>query len=157
MVGILFYSRLQYYSEEQEHQKNANSTAGKLYPHIVAFISNQSTELESKISNISKPLRLSGLQSIVNNLNELLIEDNKENNKLNQTFNSRSIIFPSVINSCNLSVTYLNASENQLLRALNTIIVKPNPGRLGIRIKHIDLNLVLDNTHNINQARSALR
>ena len=96
--------------------KWSNPTAGSPYPHIVAFISNQSAELQSKISNIARPLETSNAQSVVKNLNELLVDDDEENNKTNQTFNSRSIIFPSVINSSNMSVTYLNASSNQLFK-----------------------------------------
>jgi plastocyanin len=168
--------------------KWSNPTAGAPYPHIVAFISNQSTELKSKISNITKQLQTSNLQSVISNLNKLTMENDNENNRTVQTFSARSIIFPSVINSSNLSVTYLNASENQLFKAaeynmtgnetfLNsgiiwaggvipgkfakinsfivtfmnpgtyhyqcliypdmkgTIIVKPNPGKLGIQIK----------------------
>ena len=37
--------------------KWSNPTAGKPHPHIVAFISNQSTELKSKISNITSTLQ----------------------------------------------------------------------------------------------------
>ena len=171
-----------------ETVKWSNPTAGKPYPHIVAFIGNQSTELTSKISNITMPLKSSDLQSVVTNLNKLIINDSEKNNETNQTFSSRSIIFPSVINSSNLSVTYLNSSGNQLFKGaqynmtgnetfLNsgliwaggvipdnfakinsftvtfmnpgthhyqcliypemkgTIIVKPNPGALGIVIK----------------------
>ena len=96
--------------------KWSNPTAGSPYPHIVAFISNQSAELQLKISNITRPLESSNAQSVVKNLNELFVDDHEENNKTNQTFNSRSIIFPSVINSSNMSVTYLNASSNQLFK-----------------------------------------
>jgi plastocyanin len=171
-----------------EAVKWSNPTAGAPYPHIVAFVSNQSTELNSKISNITKPLQSSNLQSVITNLNKLLVEDDKENNKSNPTFNSRSIVFPSVINSSDLSVIYLDASGNRLFKGAEynmtgnetlvnsgiiwaggvipakfakinsfivtfmnpgtyhyqcliypdmkgTIIVKPNPGKLGIHIK----------------------
>lgn len=52
--------------------KWTNPTAGKPYPHIVAFIGNHSIELKSKISNITKPLQSSNLQSVVTNLNKLI-------------------------------------------------------------------------------------
>jgi plastocyanin len=172
-----------------ETVKWSNPTAGSPYPHIVAFITNQSTELKSKISSITRPLHSSNLQSVISNLNKLLVEEDKRNNKLvNQTFNSRSIVFPSVINSSDHSVIYLNASANRLFNGAEynmsgdetfvnsgiiwaggvipsnfakinsfivtfinpatyhyqcliypdmkgTIIVKPNPGVLGIQIK----------------------
>lgn len=97
-----------------ETVKWSNPTAGAPYPHIVAFISNKSTEVQSKISKITKPVQASNsnLQYVINNLNKLLIDGEKENNKPKQNFNSRSIVFPSVINSSDLSVTYLNASAN---------------------------------------------
>lgn len=90
--------------------KWSNPIAGAPYPHIVVFIGNQSSDLASKISSITKPLHSSNGQSVIGNLKKLLIEDNNQNNKSNQTFSARSIIFPSVINTSNLSVTYLNAS-----------------------------------------------
>ena len=37
-----------------ETVKWSNPTAGKPYPHIVAFIGNQSSEIKSKISNITR-------------------------------------------------------------------------------------------------------
>ena len=90
--------------------KWSNPTAGAPYPHIVVFVSNQSAELESKISNITKPLHSSNGQSVVGNLNKLLIEDNNQNNKSNQTLSARSIVLPSVINTSSLVVKYLNAN-----------------------------------------------
>ena len=96
--------------------KWSNPTAGSPYPHIVAFISNQSAELQSKISEITRPLESSNAQSVVKNLNDLLVDDGDEDNKNNQTLSAKSIIFPSVINSSNMSVTYLNASSNQLFK-----------------------------------------
>jgi hypothetical protein len=96
--------------------KWSNPTRGGPYPHIVAFISNQSAELQLKISNITRPLESSNVQSVVKNLNELLVDGDDENNKYNQTLRAKSIIFPSVINSSNNSVTYLNTSSNQLFK-----------------------------------------
>jgi hypothetical protein len=55
-----------------ETVKWTNPTASKPYPHIVAFIGNNSIELKSKISNITKPLKSSNLQSVVTNLNKLI-------------------------------------------------------------------------------------
>lgn len=90
--------------------KWSNPTAGAPYPHIVVFVSNQSAELESKISSITKPLHSLNGQSVVGNLNKLLIEDKNQNNKTNQTFSARSIVLPSVINTSSLAVKYLNAN-----------------------------------------------
>ena len=96
--------------------KWSNPTAGKPHPHIVAFISNQSTELKSKISNITSTLQSSNLGSLISDLNKSMTEGNKEDGNNSQTFNGKSIILPSVINSSNLSVTYLNASGNPLFK-----------------------------------------
>lgn len=96
--------------------KWSNPTAGKPYPHIVAFIGNQSNELKSKISNISRTFQSSNLESLISNLNESISKDDKQTGNASQNFNGRSIIFPSLINSSNLSVTYLNASANQLFK-----------------------------------------
>ena len=99
-----------------ETVKWSNPTAGKPYPHIVAFIGNQSSEIKSKISNITRVFQSSNLESLISNLNKLVSKDNKQTGNASETFNGRSIIFPSLINSSSLSVTYLNASGNQLFR-----------------------------------------
>ena len=171
-----------------ETVKWSNPTAGHPYPHIVTFIGNKSTDLlKSKISNVTKTLRSSDLQSLISDLNKL-IESDIKNNKSSQTFNARSVIFPSVINSSRDIVSYLDPNGNQILKGaeynmtgeeaylnsgliwgggiipekfpkinsfmvtfLNpgtyhyqcliypdmkgTIVVKPNPGKMGIMIK----------------------
>jgi hypothetical protein len=98
-----------------EAVKWSNPTTGKPYPHIVAFIGNESTELKSKISNITGTFQSSNLDSLISSLNKLISKDDKTGNA-SQTFNGESIILPSLINSSNLSVTYLNASGNQLFK-----------------------------------------
>ena len=97
-----------------ETVKWSNPTAGKPYPHIVAFIGNQSTEIKSKISNITRTFQSSNLESLISYLNKSISKEDIQADNASQTFNERSIIFPSFINSSNLSVTYLNASGNQL-------------------------------------------
>ena len=99
-----------------ETVKWSNPTAGKPYPHIVAFIGNQSNELKSEISNITKTFQSSNLESLISNLNESISKDDKQTGNASQNFNRRSTIFPSLINSSNLSVIYLNASANQLFK-----------------------------------------
>ncbi len=99
-----------------ETVKWSNPTAGKPYPHIVTFIGNQSTELKSKISNITMTFQSSNLESLISNLNKSISKDDKQTGNASQTFNGGSIIFPSLVNSSNLSVTYLNASGNQLFK-----------------------------------------
>lgn len=171
-----------------ESVKWSNPTEGKPYPHTVTFIGNQSSEIKSKVSNITSEIQASDLQSLITKLSEVKALKNGDNNITDQTFDGRSIIFPSVINSSDFQVTYLNASENKLYKGaqynwtgneqyLNsglvwaggvipdgfpkinsfivefqepgtyhyrcliypemkgTIIVKPNPGRLGIQIQ----------------------
>ena len=56
------------------------------------------------------------MESLISNLNKSISKDGKQTGNASQTFKGRSIIFPSLINSSNLSVTYLNASGNQLFR-----------------------------------------
>jgi len=96
--------------------KWSNPTAGKPYPHTVTFISNESNTLESKISNITRTFQSSDLQSLVGNLNKLVTNDDGQKNNNTRTFDGTSIIFPSVINSSNFNVTYLNASGNALYK-----------------------------------------
>lgn len=175
-----------------ETVKWSNPTAGKPYPHIVVFTGNQSTELNAKLSNITETLRTSNAESIISDLNKLIGQDDNPKVESNQTFNMKSILFPSVINSSNLLVTYLNASGNSIYKGAQynvtgnetflssgliwaggfvpdgfakiysfsgtfpkvgtyhyqcllypemkgSIIVKPNPGRLGINLTDFKL------------------
>lgn len=169
-----------------ETVKWSNPTAGIPFPHMVTFVSNQSIEINSKILNITKSLQSSNPQDVISNLNKFVQHD-QENDNSNQSLSARSIVLPSVINSTDLKVTYLNPSGNNLYKGaeynytgnesfLNSgiiwaggvipdkfakinsfmvtfknpgtyyyqcliypemkgvIIVKPNPGRLGIQL-----------------------
>ncbi len=99
-----------------ETVKWTNPTAGRPYPHMVTFIGNQSNELRSKISNFTKTFQSPNLESLVNNLIKLVRKDGKENDESKQIFNARSIIFPSVIKTSGLAVSYLNPQGNQLFK-----------------------------------------
>lgn len=96
--------------------KWSNPIAGKPYPHTVTFIGNESNKLELKISNITRTLQSSDLQSLVSNLNKLVTNDNTQKGNNTRPFDGTSIIFPSVVNSSNFHVTYLNASGNELFK-----------------------------------------
>ena len=90
--------------------KWSNPTAGAPYPHIVTFLSNQSNELKFKITNFTLPLQSSNSQTVIDNLNKLISQDGN----FNRSFSARSLFFPSVINSTDYSVTFLNSSANPL-------------------------------------------
>jgi len=96
--------------------KWSNPTAGKPYPHTVTFIGNESTTVESKISNITRTFQSSDLQSLVSNLNKLVTNDDIQKSNNTRTFDGTSIIFPSLVNFSNFNVTYLNASGNDLFK-----------------------------------------
>jgi len=88
-----------------------NPTAGKPYPHMVIFIGNQSSALiKLKISNISRILQSTDLQSV--NFQSLISESKIKNANSNGGFDARSVIFPSLINSSGLNVSYLNPYGN---------------------------------------------
>jgi hypothetical protein len=95
--------------------KWSNPTAGPPHPHTVTFIGNQSfPALKSKISNITNTFRSNNSQSLISNLIKLNNNSEIENEKSYPSFNSISLLFPSVINSSDLVVSYLNPNGHQL-------------------------------------------
>jgi plastocyanin len=95
-----------------ETVKWSNPTAGAPYPHMVTFLSNQSNELKFKITNFTLTLQSSNSQTVIDNLNRLISQEDNSN----RSFSSRSIFFPSVMNSTDFSVTFLNSSANPLYK-----------------------------------------
>jgi hypothetical protein len=95
--------------------KWSNPTAGPPHPHTVTFIGNQSSPaLKSKISNITNTFRSNNSQSLISNLIKLNNNSGIENEKSYPSFSSKSLLFPSVINSSDLVVSYLNPNGHQL-------------------------------------------
>lgn len=95
--------------------KWSNPTAGPPHPHTVTFIGNQSSPaLKSKISNITNTFRSNNSQSLISNLIKLNNNSGIENEKSYPSFNSKSLLFPSVINTSDLVVSYLNPNGHQL-------------------------------------------
>jgi plastocyanin len=96
----------------------SNPTAGKPYPHMVTIIGNQSPPiLESKISNFSRILQTTDFQSVnfqqlSNNLNKFNSENTMHTANSTRGFNATSVLFPSVINSSGLKVSYLDPYGN---------------------------------------------
>lgn len=95
-----------------ETVKWSNPTAGAPYPHLVTFLSNQSNELKFRITNFTLPLQSSNSQTVIDNLNKLISQDGDSN----RSFSARSVLFPSVINSTDFSVKFLNSSANPLYK-----------------------------------------
>lgn len=95
----------------------SNPTAGKPYPHMVTIMGNQSPPiLESKISNLSRILQSTNFQSVnfqqINNNLSKFNSKNMDTANSTQGFNATSVLFPSVINSSNLNVSYLDPYGN---------------------------------------------
>jgi hypothetical protein len=79
--------------------KWSNPTAGPPHPHTVTFIGNQSSPaLKSKIANTTNTFRSNNSQSLISNLIKLNNNSEIENEKSYPSFNSISLLFPSVIN-----------------------------------------------------------
>ena len=94
--------------------KWSNPTAGQPYPHTVTFIGNErSPVLKSKISNITKTFQSNNLRSLISNLIKLSNSTLNENENRNVSFDVRSLVFPSVINSSDLAVSYLNPNGHE--------------------------------------------
>ena len=97
--------------------KWSNPTAGQPYPHTVTFIGNESSPvLKSKISNIPKTFQSNNLRSLISNLIKLSNSTLNENENRNVSFDVRSLVFPSVINSSDLAVSYLNPNGHELFK-----------------------------------------
>jgi hypothetical protein len=97
--------------------KWSNPTAGQPYPHTVTFIGNESSPLlKSKISNITKTFQSNNLQSLISKLMNLNNSTWNENENRNLSFDARSLIFPSVINSSDPVVSYLNHNGHDLFK-----------------------------------------
>ncbi len=97
--------------------KWSNPTAGQPYPHTVTFIGNESSPvLKSKISNITKTFQSNNLRSLISNLIKLSNSTLNENENRNVSFDVRSLVFPSVINSSDLAVSYLNPNGHELFK-----------------------------------------
>jgi len=95
--------------------KWSNPTSGPSYPYTVTFIGNQSSPaLKSKIANITNTLQSNNSQSLISNLIKLNNNSRIENEKSNLGFDARSLLFPSVINSSDLVVSYLNPNGHEL-------------------------------------------
>lgn len=95
--------------------KWSNPTAGPPHPHTVTFIGNQSSPaLKSKIANITNTFRSSNSQSLISNLIKLNNNSEIDNEKTNMSFDAKSLLFPSVINSSDLVVSYLNPNGHEL-------------------------------------------
>lgn len=95
--------------------KWSNPTAGQPYPHTVTFIGNESSPIfMSKISNISKTFQSNNLQSLISNLIKLNNSTRIDDENSNVSFDARSLLFPSVINSSDLVVSYLNTNGHEL-------------------------------------------
>jgi plastocyanin len=97
--------------------KWSNPTAGQPYPHTVTFIGDESSPLlKSKISNITKSFQSNNLKSLISNLIKLNNSTRNENENRNLSFDARSLVFPSVINSSDPVVSYLNPDEHELFK-----------------------------------------
>lgn len=97
--------------------KWSNPTAGQPYPHTVTFIGNESSPLlKSKISNITKSFQSNNLKSLISNLIKLNNSTRNENENRNLSFDARSLVFPSVINSSDPVVSYLNPDGHELFK-----------------------------------------
>lgn len=97
--------------------KWSNPTAGQPYPHTVTFIGNESSPvLKSKISNITKTFQSNNLRSLISNLIKLSNSTLNENENRNVSFDVRSLVFPSVINSSDLAVSYLKPNGHELFK-----------------------------------------
>jgi plastocyanin len=95
--------------------KWSNPTAGPPHPHTVTFIGNQSSPaLKSKIANITNTFRSSNSQSLISNLIKLNTNSEIDDEKSNMSFDAKSILFPSVINSSDVVVSYLNPNGHEL-------------------------------------------
>jgi plastocyanin len=93
----------------------SNPTAGPPHPHTVTFIGNQSSPaLKSKIANITNTFRSSNSQSLISNLIKLNTNSEIDDEKSNMSFDAKSILFPSVINSSDVVVSYLNPNGHEL-------------------------------------------
>jgi len=96
---------------------NGYPTAGQPYPHTVTFIRNESFPLlNSKISNVTKSFYSNNLQSLISKLINLNNSPWNENENRNLSFDARSLIFPSVINSSDPVVSYLNHNGHELFK-----------------------------------------
>jgi hypothetical protein len=97
--------------------KWSNPTAGPPHPHTVTFIGNQSSPaLKSKIANITNTFRSSNSQSLITNLIKLNNNSEIDDEKSNMSFDAKSLLFPSVINSTDLVVSYLNPNGHELFK-----------------------------------------
>jgi len=97
--------------------KWSNPTAGPPHPHTVTFIGNQSSPaLKSKIANITNTLQSSNSQSLISNLIKLNNNSEIGDENSNHSFDTRSLLFPSVINSSDLVVSYLNPNGHELFK-----------------------------------------
>ena len=97
--------------------KWSNPTAGQPYPHTITFIGNEiSPLLKSKISNITKSFQSNNLKSLISNLIKLNNSTLNENENSNLSFDARSSVFPSVINSSDPVVSYLNPDGHELFK-----------------------------------------
>jgi hypothetical protein len=95
--------------------KWSNPTAGPPHPHTVTFIGNQSSPaLKSKIANITNTFRSSNSQSLISNLIKLNNNSEIDDEKSNMSFDAKSLFFPSIINSSDLVVSYLNPNGHEL-------------------------------------------
>jgi hypothetical protein len=91
--------------------KWSNPTAGQPYPHTVTFIGNESSPLVK-----SKSFQSNNLQSLISNLIKLSNSTLNENENRNLSFDVRSLVFPSVINSSDPVVSYLNPNGHELFK-----------------------------------------
>jgi plastocyanin len=95
----------------------SNPTAGQPYPHTVTFIGNESSPLlKSKISNVTKSFQSNNLQSLISNLIKLNNSTRNENENKNLSPDATSLVFPSVINSSDPVVSYLNPDGHELFK-----------------------------------------
>jgi plastocyanin len=95
--------------------KWSNPTAGQPFPHTVTFIGNESSPLlKSKISSITKTFQSNNLRSLISNLIKLNNSTQSENENSNHSFDAKSLFLPSVINSSDLVVSYLNPNGHEL-------------------------------------------
>jgi len=95
----------------------SNPTAGQPYPHTVTFIGNESSPLlKSKISNVTKSFQSNNLQSLISNLIKLNNSTRNENENKNLSLDATSLVFPSVINSSDPVVSYLNPDGHDFFK-----------------------------------------
>jgi len=94
-----------------------NPTAGKPYPHTVTFFSNESNNvIRSKISNITRSFNSSNTESLIENMNKWMLALGNGDGSRTNTFNARSILLPSVINSSQSTIYYLDPSGNHVFK-----------------------------------------